>query len=181
MKKLASAFLMLAVFLTMNTLTYADPTKDKNAGQEIAEKFITLIFDGNFQEAARLVEDEKDPAALKQSAETLKANFDLAGANWQKRYNENFAGAVLNSRTLAPQTLVSSRRGDDGKKFSVLVYFTEDHAVLMPGKQKPWHFYWHHEAMLEITDGKIANVVNAATPENLMILKPENCVRPAVC
>ncbi len=128
-----------------------------------------------------LVEDEKDPDVLKQGTEALKAYYDQAGEIWQKRYGEDFNGSVLNSRTLAPQTLVSSRRGEDGKKFNVLVYFTEDHAVSMPGKIKPWHFYWHYEVMFEVAGGKITNVKYVTAPENLMILKPENCVRPVVC
>ena len=182
MKNLATAFSIWILFFALTTLAHADPTQDKNAGQEIAEKFITFVFGGNFQEAAELLGVEKDPNSLKRLAEALKADFNQANATWQKRYNEDVAaGAVLNSRTLAPQTLVSSRRGDDGKKFNVLVYFTEDHAVSMPGKQKPWHFYWHYEMAFEVTGGKITDIKDIMAPEDLMILNPEDCVRPAVC
>lgn len=181
MRKLAVAFGVWIFFFALTTFAHADPIKDKNAGQEIAEKFISLIFESNFQEAVKLVKDEKDSDALKQGAEALKADFDKAGVTWQENYSRDFNGAMLNSRTLALQTLVSSRRGDDGKKFNILVYFTEDHAVSMPGKAKPWRFYWHYEVMFEVTGGKITNVKYDIAPEILMILKPENCVRPVVC
>lgn len=169
------------LFFVLATLAYADPTKDKNIGQEIAEKFIIFLFDGNFQEATKLIKDENDSDAIERGAKVFKTNFDQADAIWQKHYDKEFNGSVLNSRTLVPQTLVSFRRGDDGKTFNVLVHFTEDHIVSISGKQKPWYFYWHYEMIFEVTDGKMTNLKDIIAPENLMILKPENCIAPVVC
>lgn len=183
MKRLVLSTLVFLALFSLAPASYADPTKDKTPAQEVAEKFVELLLAQDFKEAARLGASSVEPSALESDAKELKDSYDKASKTWQEEsYRKDFNG-VLQKRELAPQTLVSFRRGGNDNESRVLVVFTEKHTVQVPGVSKPWQFFWHHEVLITVNkDNKITNVEGVAgSIELLMRLRPEDCVAPAVC
>lgn len=153
-----------------------DPTRNKNEAQKVAENFFTFWYQHDYVSAARLFssdinEDEK----IKDIKEHYEKSIVVIRNDLKKEFNAQYI-----SHDIEPETLNSQKAGGGKNESRIKVFYTERHEALQGGQK--WSFFWQLEYIITINkDNKITKIKEISNTKLLMILKPENCIKPAVC
>lgn len=151
------------------------------AEQETVEKYFKAFFNRDFDLMASYIYGSDKPEIRSRRITNFKNFFKEGEENLAKMYEKKYKGKYL-SNTYEPETLITFGRGEnrDGNPV-VLAIYTEKHRVKINGKL--WQFFWQMKYLITLKEGKIAEIkaVDMGEDNLLMILKPEDCIKPAAC
>lgn len=159
-----------------------DPTRIKTPAQKTVEKFLIFYYNQDFEAAAKLTINTNNLESLNSVIEYLRNNYNKDDEPFKKTYAD-ILNREFTLKTLEPQTLFISRGAESKDKNFIIAYLTENHKVLMPSGEI-WHFYWRMQWIITLNEENKIMVISLnelIKPSLLMVLKPENCIRPVIC
>lgn len=165
------------IFWNFSVIAMELPEK-KSPAQEIVEKFIIHMLNQDFENAAKLSINVSNPEIFKDNVLILEDGYNKEIAYFQKFYKQ----VLFHSRWLEPQTLYFRKPLESDKEVHIPVEYTERHVVVIPSGET-WQYFWRVGYLFILNDkNEIIDVsVIKKIDKLLMVLKPENCIRPAVC